>query len=162
MKKNNGFTLIEVLISMLILAIGLLGLAALQMTTLRQNLSAYHRTQATQFAYDIADRMRVNINNAKLGSNSVYHKKTAASASKQTSCTTVASSCSSAQMAEQDLFEWYERLGSVLPNGLGVIESIDSIDKRLFTIRVSWNDKNKIKDEFKTSDRAIFEMSFKL
>ena len=162
MKKNNGFTLIEVLIAMLVLAVGLLGLAALQMTTLRQNLSAYHRTQATQFAYDIADRMRVNIDNAKLGSDSVYAKKTAASARKQTSCTTVASSCSSAQMAEQDLFEWYGRLSRILPNGLGVIESIGSIDKQLFTIRVSWTDKNKTKNEFKTSDMATFEMSFKL
>ncbi len=162
MKKNNGFTLIEVLISMLILSVGLLGLAALQMTSLRQNLSAYHRTQATQLAYDIADRMRVNIDEAKLGSNSVYVKKTSSSANKKTSCTTVASVCSPAQMAEQDLYEWYDRLGAVLPNGLGIIESIGTIDKRLFTIKVSWNDKNKTKDEFKISDIATFEVSFKL
>ncbi len=161
MKKNNGFTLIEVLISMLVLAIGLLGLAALQMTTLRQNLSAYHRTQATQFAYNIADRMRANVDEAKLGANSLYVKKNPASASKQTVCITVASPCNPTQMAEQDLFEWYDRLSKVLPNGVGVIESIDS-NQRLFKIKISWTDKNKIKDAFKTSDLVTFEMSFKL
>ncbi len=162
MKKNNGFTLIEVLISMLVLAIGLLGLAALQMTTLRQNLSAYHRTQATQFAYDIADRMRANVDEAKLGANSLYVKKNPASARKQISCITVASLCSPVQMAEQDLFEWYGRLNTVLPNGIGVIKSIGAIDQRLFTVKISWTDKNKIKDAFKTSDLVTFEMSFKL
>jgi len=162
MKKNNGFTLIEVLISMLVLAIGLLGLAALQMTTLRQNLSAYHRTQATQSAYDIADRMRANIEEAKLAADSIYVKKNPASARKQISCITVASPCSPVKMAEQDLFEWHDRLSKVLPNGVGVIESIGSVDQRLFKIKVSWTDKNKIKDAFKTSDLVTFEMSFKL
>ncbi len=60
MKTNTGFTLIEVLIAMLVLAVGLLGLAGLQATSLRNNQSAYNRSQATQLAYDLADRMRAN------------------------------------------------------------------------------------------------------
>ena len=60
MNKNTGFTLIEVLIAMIILAVGLLGLAGLQATSLRNNQSAYNRSVATQLAYDIADRMRAN------------------------------------------------------------------------------------------------------
>ena len=64
MKTHSGFTLIEVLISMLILAVGLLGLAGLQATGLRNNLSAYNRSQATQLAYDMADRMRANVDDA--------------------------------------------------------------------------------------------------
>jgi len=75
MKKHKGFTLIEVLVSMIVLAIGLLGLAGLQMSSLRNNLSAYHRSQATQLAYDMADRMRTNIADAKLGLTSVYSVK---------------------------------------------------------------------------------------
>ena len=60
MNKNAGFTLIEVLIAMLVLAVSLLGLAGLQATSLRNNQSAYNRSQATQLAYDLADRMRAN------------------------------------------------------------------------------------------------------
>lgn len=55
-----GFTLLEVLIALLILSIGLLGLAALQTTGLRSNQMASMRTQATQTVYDITDRMRAN------------------------------------------------------------------------------------------------------
>ena len=61
MKTNTGFTLIEVLIAMLVLAVGLLGLAGLQATSLKNNQSAYNRSQATQLAYDMADRMRANV-----------------------------------------------------------------------------------------------------
>lgn len=61
-QKNDqqGFTLLEVLIALLVLSIGLLGLAALQTTGLRSNQMANMRTIATQLAYDIADRMRAN------------------------------------------------------------------------------------------------------
>ena len=55
-----GFTLLEVLIALLVLSIGLLGLAALQTTGLRSNQMASMRTIATQAAYDITDRMRAN------------------------------------------------------------------------------------------------------
>lgn len=62
---SAGFTLIEILISVVVLAIGLLGMAALQMNGLRNNQSAYFRAQATQLAYDMADRMRTNIVEAR-------------------------------------------------------------------------------------------------
>ncbi len=58
---QSGFTLLEVLIALLVLAIGLLGLAALQTTGLRSNTMATTRTHATQLIYDIADRMRANV-----------------------------------------------------------------------------------------------------
>jgi len=59
-KRQHGFTLLEVLIALLILSIGLLGLAALQTTGLRSNQMASMRTLATEAAYDITDRMRAN------------------------------------------------------------------------------------------------------
>jgi type IV pilus assembly protein PilV len=59
--NQHGFTLLEVLIALLVLSIGLLGLAALQTTALRSNTMATTRTHATQLAYDISDRMRANV-----------------------------------------------------------------------------------------------------
>jgi type IV pilus assembly protein PilV len=59
-KHQYGFTLLEVLIALLVLSIGLLGLAALQTTGLRSNQMATMRTLATEAAYDITDRMRAN------------------------------------------------------------------------------------------------------
>ena len=57
-----GFTLIEVLISMVILAIGLLGLAAMQTISLRDNQDAHYYQQATLLAYEMQDRIRANNN----------------------------------------------------------------------------------------------------
>ncbi|MCK5898127.1 MAG: type IV pilus modification protein PilV [Methylococcales bacterium] len=162
MKNNKGFTLIEILISMVILAIGLLGLAGLQMTGLRHNLSAYHRSQATQIAYDMADRMRVNMVNAKRGSNSIYVQKKPSNAGKQAACLKISGTCSPTQMAEQDLFEWNEHIIQKLPNGVGKIESLGAVADKTFMITMTWVDKNKTKAAFKKSDELKFKMSFKL
>lgn len=58
--RSGGFTLIEVLVALLVLSVGLLGIAGLQLTSLRSNHSAYLRSQATILAYDILERMRAN------------------------------------------------------------------------------------------------------
>lgn len=60
LKKSRGVSLIEVLVAVLVLSIGLLGLAALQGSSLQAGQSAYHRTQATNIAYEIADFARLN------------------------------------------------------------------------------------------------------
>jgi len=57
---GRGFTLIEVLVTMLILSIGLMGMAGLQAVSLKMNQSAHLSSQATFLAYDIIDRMRAN------------------------------------------------------------------------------------------------------
>jgi len=59
-RRTAGFSLIEVLVSLLILAFGLLGFALLQTMNLRFAQSANNRTQATNLAYDLLDQMRSN------------------------------------------------------------------------------------------------------
>src|SRR5690606_1313288 len=59
-RKAAGFSLIEVLIAILILAVGLLGFALMQTTTLRYTQSSDYRTRATNLAYELLDQMRVN------------------------------------------------------------------------------------------------------
>lgn len=58
--RSQGFTLLEVLITILVLAFGLLGFALLQTMSVRFTQSANHRTKATNLAYDILDQMRSN------------------------------------------------------------------------------------------------------
>jgi len=64
-RRAGGFSLIEVLVAMLVLAIGLLGLAALQAQGLRFNGEAFVRTQATVLAGDLIDRIRADRDHAK-------------------------------------------------------------------------------------------------
>src|SRR5687768_17421752 len=56
----RGFTLVEVLVTVVLISVGLLGLAALQLTTLRGNHDAYARSQASILAANILDCMRTN------------------------------------------------------------------------------------------------------
>jgi len=57
---QRGLTLIEILVTLLVLAVGLLGLAALQSFSLQAGQVSLLRTQATNFAYEVADHARAN------------------------------------------------------------------------------------------------------
>jgi type IV pilus assembly protein PilV len=57
---QRGVTLLEVLITIVVLSIGLLGYAGLQTMSLKNNTNAFQRSQATMLTYDIVDRMRAN------------------------------------------------------------------------------------------------------
>lgn len=59
-RAQRGFTLIEVLVTLVLISVGLLGIAALQLTTMRGNQESYVRSQANVLASDILDRIRAN------------------------------------------------------------------------------------------------------
>ncbi len=58
--RQSGFSLLEVLVTLVIISLGILGVSGLQMTGLKNSHSALMRAQAAQYAYDMTDRMRVN------------------------------------------------------------------------------------------------------
>lgn len=131
-RAQAGVGMIDVLIALVVLSIGLLGLAGLQATGLRYNHGAYLRTQATLLAYGMADRMRANIAGVTAGSyNSLLTSGTPPAAS--TNCTT--SVCSSVQMADYDAAQWEADVQALLPSGKGVVTPDNTGD---YTITVSW------------------------
>lgn len=114
----RGFSMIEVLITVVILAVGLLGLAGLQITGLSSGQNAYLRTVATQQAYDVADRMRANPAGVQAGNyNSISGNGT------NPNC--ISSGCTVAQMAQYDAWEWQSNNALYLPSGAGAV-CIDS------------------------------------
>ncbi len=142
--SNNGFTLIEVLVAVIVLAMGLLGFAALQAVTLKNSQSSYHRSVATQLAYDIADRMRAN--------HTVANLYTSVTATAHADCATTVG-CTATAMAENDLAEWNQAL-TELPLGSGEITGAAGTYK----VDISWDD-NKMGLE---ADYLHFFMSFSL
>jgi len=112
--RQTGFTLIEVMVSTVVLAIGLLGLAGLQAASLTANQSAFMRTQASALAYDLADRMRTNVPGATAGSYAI------GTANYTAGCGTTAG-CSPLQMAQNDLAQWNANIAAYLPLGQGVV-----------------------------------------
>lgn len=161
-KNNQGFTLIEVLITMIVLAIGLLGLAALQTTGLRNSLSAYNRSQATIFAYDLADRMRANSVETDNLMASVYNRVDPDNAVAQNNCVLVVG-CSAAQMAQNDLFEWHRDISATLPLGegsiTGVLVGVNPNQNMIYTLTIIW-DGNR--DGNVNADDPNFKMTLQL
>lgn len=103
MFQARGFTLIEVLISMVILAIGLLGLAAMQAVSLRDNLDSYNYQQATLLAYEMQDRIRGNSSADWTGATTGTGE-----------CTKTAP-CDSQTMANNDYGYWKKSVEATLP-----------------------------------------------
>jgi type IV pilus assembly protein PilV len=120
-----GFSLLEVLVSVLILAVGLIALSSLYVAGTQNNKNAALRTLATQQAYDMSDRMRANMAGL-ITTPSAYHRPTASAVA---NCKT-ATGCSAAEMAQNDMYEWNDAGSAisnavVLPGGMGVV-CIDS------------------------------------
>ncbi len=123
--------MIEVLVTLMVLSIGLLGLAAMQANSIQNTHGAYVRTQATYLAYDMLDRMRANM--AGVTANN-YDNINTADGYSQPGCIT--GGCSPADMAIHDAAEWETNLAAQLPSGRGTITAAAGIN--VFTITVTW------------------------
>jgi type IV pilus assembly protein PilV len=134
-RNKRGFTLLEILVALLVLSIGLLGLAGLQTFSLRNNHSALLRSQAVVLAYDALDRMRSNRDQAMLGAGSAYNT-TYSQAAGSYSTTGCSSNCTSSDLATYDLAGWKADVAR-LPAGRAQI-SIDANNKA--TVQVQWSD----------------------
>lgn len=109
-----GTTLIEVLISLLVLSGGLLGMAGVQSVSLRANQAAYYRTLATTATQDIVERMRANMSGVDAGD---YDNVAGAATA---SCFTAAG-CNRTQMAAQDILDWQTQIAATMPLGTAVV-----------------------------------------
>lgn len=134
---SKGFTIIEVLISLVILAIGLLGFAVLQIASMQNTQGGYLRAQATLLAYDVIDRMRANIIGVSAGN---YDIALADPAPGGTSCLGAGANCNVAEMGQFDVSQWRASLAAYLPNGNGSIAADDLGTTTLVTVNVQWID----------------------
>jgi type IV pilus assembly protein PilV len=147
--SQQGFSLIEVLVALLVLSIGLLGLAALQTTSLKYNTESYFRTQATYFVYDIVDRMRIN--SAAVASGGAYDVSDASAVStllsdygtcRTSSCDCDNTSCNSTDLATYDLGKWYDRMNAILPGAKDSPATIAIDASKKVTITVNWQERD--------------------
>lgn len=119
---ERGTTLIEVLVSVLILGIGLLGIAALQAATLINTQSSTERTQAVIHSYSILDAMRANADDALVGA---YNVANLCAAPLVTTLPTA------------DLNSWITGLRASNQNACG---TINCQADRTCTVTITWDD----------------------
>lgn len=133
-RQQSGSSLLEVLVAVLVLSIGLLGVASLQLYGLRYNQSAYLRSQATILAYDIIDRMRSNTDAVIAGS---YDNIDTNILPTDPAC--ISAGCTTVQLADHDIREWgsyFTQVPPLVPDARGTVTRAGS----RFTVTVQWNE----------------------
>ena len=127
-RSNSGFNLIEILVTMLIMAVGLMGIAALQFKGLQYNTDAYTRSQINFLVYDIADRVRLNRDNA------ASYISTYQAGNSHTACVHATGA-----NAANDLNCWYDLVDAYLPFGSDAIITQPSTGQ--YQVQLAWTDR---------------------
>ena len=121
-KTQFGFSLIEIVVTVLIVGIGMLGVMAMQANTVRESQNNYFRSQASILAQDIVGRMRANQEAVAETAASVYVTDGTDVEMPDPGCSSAASDCDSATLATFDLAMWQRNIdASNLPSAIGVI-----------------------------------------
>lgn len=142
LSNQSGFTLVEVLVALVILAIGLLGVAGLQNRSLSGNQGALYRSQAVLFANDIIERMRVNRVQSRVVPSpyTICSKYDDGDYDSGDNC---AAAGSVPDPAKADLDDWKAEIGN-LPAGDGSV-TVSNLDVAkgtvLAVVIVQWNEK---------------------
>ena len=134
---QNGASMIEIVITIFIISIGLLGLGALQINALKFQKSASQRSEATQSAFDLSERIRAN-GLGVIASNYRYTTEYATTVANLPAIPECAiAKCSSDEIAQIDLAQWLRNLATRLRGGAGYVikNSVDGYD-----VTVMWRE----------------------
>ena len=141
LQNNAGFSLVESLITLLIVGIGIQGLVSMQITGMKSNQGAYYKTQASLLASDIVDRLRFNSTRAIAGAYDGFN--TQSNPIEKPACVSTTTGCDSNDLVSLDMAEWAELFSggesgiNLIPNGQGTITRGNG---NLFTITITWDE----------------------
>lgn len=133
--------MVEVLVALVVMGVGMLGIASLYVITLQAKITSQSRMQAVNLAMDIAERIRAN-RTAGAGYN------TGSVAGADNGCadtdvvtTTAADDCNAADIAQNDLFLWDAQITSVLPGSPSGSVAVDtSTSPTTYSIVLNWTE----------------------
>ena len=139
-RKQAGFSLVEVLITLVIMSVGMLGIAGLYVQTMQAGRTSMFRHHAVTLAGDVADRIRAN----PLAGNAYNHAATATGT--DNSCVTGGIDCNSADMAANDIFLWQAQANDTLPAGNVAIAftAAAGLVPPTYLITISWSEPSQV------------------
>jgi type IV pilus assembly protein PilV len=149
LKQERGFSLLEVLISMLIIMFGALGIAGMQFFAITSTENARYQNVATMLGSSLAASMQSNVAYWGTPPESIEFNGTAIIGGPPAypgSCQGAANICTAPQMAAYDLKKWTEQIAglttSLLPSGRATIACPPGITPAVCTITLSWSERN--------------------
>lgn len=131
-EKAYGFTLIEVLIAMVIMSVGMLGIAGLYVTSMQAGRTSILRHNAVTLAGDVADRIRANPRAAA--------SYALADAGVPSACVATATNCSRDEMAANDIYLWNQQARNSMPNGTVAVVFSNLVSPPTYQITVTWTE----------------------
>jgi type IV pilus assembly protein PilV len=146
--KQQGFTLIEVMIAVVVFSFGLLGVAGVMTVAVKNNHNGYMRSQAAFMASSIIDMMRRNKGGVKAG---LYDGTYSGFVDVTSMCTI--SPCGPTNLAARDVQQWSNMITQLLPNSSGTIACAlntvwpDAPVNGFCTVTVNWTESNEIDSE---------------
>ncbi|MDO8457846.1 MAG: type IV pilus modification protein PilV [Rhodoferax sp.] len=139
----RGFSMIEVLVTLMIISLALLGTAGLQAYAMRLTQGGQFRTQAVFLVADLVERMEANKSGAVVGAYVVANITgidfLAASNAPSTACATAP--CIDTALATYDLSQWQHALAAALPQSSWSVVQTVAGDPSTYTITASWVDR---------------------
>ena len=131
LRRRGGFSLIEVLIALIIMSVGMLGIAGLYVQGMQAGRTSVFRHSAVTLAGDVADRIRVNP-----AAGAIY----AAGEGADRNCVDGGVDCSPEDMARHDISLWEQQADRSLPNGAVQVNRDGSTTPPTYEIIVTWDE----------------------
>jgi len=129
-RRGAGFTLIEVLIALVIMSVGMLGIAGLYVLSMQAGRTSTFSHHAVTLAGDVADRIRAN---PRAG---IAYRDAGA----DNNCVNGGINCTPEQMAANDIFLWRIQATDVLPNGAVIVVFDAATAPPTYQITISWSE----------------------
>lgn len=126
----RGFSLIEVLIALIVISVGMLGIAGLYVHGMQAGRTSLFRHHAVTLAGDVADRIRANPD-----AGVAY-----AGAGADSGCVAGGIDCSPEQMAAHDIFLWQQQADDTLPDGQVAVTFDNAVPPSVYTVTVTWSE----------------------
>lgn len=144
---QRGFSLIEVLVAVLVISIGLVGLAGMQLVGLKGNQQSFSKNQAAHHAQALLERMRANPVAVIDGDYVKTMTVTSCNAAPGTNCNAASSICNATQIATYDIYQSFCGLSNAAPGGIVADLSQSQLDitcpidcKTGVAIQLAWNE----------------------
>jgi type IV pilus assembly protein PilV len=140
-RRQLGFTMVEVLVALVVLAIGLLGIAALYLNSLQAGRTAIYRTEAIALAADLADRIRMNRSAQNAYAAAFTDAEVAVPACETTG------GCTDVELATTDLSSWKTAITERLPEGEGqvlVTPPVAAGEPTSYVVTVRWSEVGEV------------------
>lgn len=144
MKRERGFSMLEVLVSMLVIMFGALGIAGMQLLAITSTENARYQNVATMMGASLTAAMQANV--AYWGTPPPVIEVTGTTNNGgpafSNSCKGLASACTATQIAGYDLRNWGEEVATLLPEGKATITCPAGNNPAICTIRLRWKVRN--------------------